>query len=131
MAEWLKAPSWKGGGGNTPVGSNLTSSSISSEVFSNKKHFNSFCIGGSSNEEVWSVSGQGYGCLWRISEFYWRPYYLIKWRRMAPKGAHIGESHSGDCTGLQNRRRPTIVGSSPTSPANEKCVNLFQGLLVN
>ena len=30
---------------------------------------------------------------------------------------YIGESHSGDCTGLQNRRLQTIVGSSPTSPA--------------
>ena len=30
---------------------------------------------------------------------------------------HIGESHSGDCIGLQNRRLQTTVGSSPTSPA--------------
>ena len=57
--------------------------SLTPKTFSNKKHFNSFCIGGSSNEEVWSVSGQGYGCLWRISESYWRPYYLIKWRLSA------------------------------------------------
>ena len=62
---------------------------------------------------------------------------LERWRTERFRGfeshffLHIGESHSGDCTGLQNRRRPTIVGSSPTSPANEKCVNLFQGLLVN
>ena len=29
----------------------------------------------------------------------------------------IGESHSGDCIGLQNRLQLDIVGSSPTSPA--------------
>ena len=31
---------------------------------------------------------------------------------------NIGVSHSGDCIGLQNRRRKSIVGSSPTAPAN-------------
>ena len=62
---------------------------------------------------------------------------LERWRTERFRGfeshffLHIGESHSGDCTGLQNRRRPTIVGSSPTSPANERCANLSQGLLVN
>ena len=32
---------------------------------------------------------------------------------------NIGESHSGDCIGLQNRRQLTFVGSSPTSPAKQ------------
>lgn len=37
--------------------------------------------------------------------------------RVAAVPPNIGESHSGDCNGLQSRRQLTIVGSSPTSPA--------------
>ena len=32
---------------------------------------------------------------------------------------NIGVSHSGDCSGLQNRRPKVRVGSSPTAPAKK------------
>lgn len=108
---WLSAPVQKTGGPQGPVGSNPTPSANIPLAQLEKA-----CDYESQDREFESLKG----CHVAVVQLEER---LIVAQKVADSNSashpifYIGVSHSGDCSGLQNRRFTAHVGSSPTAPA--------------